>query len=74
MRQLQYMLRLHHDGVSARATGRALGVARRLQRRAAGWPTSDRNPGLLRIGTGSRFRLGYTAGFVGIRNPHRCGH
>jgi IS30 family transposase len=28
MRQLRYMLRLHHDGVSARAIGRALGVAR----------------------------------------------
>ena len=28
MRQLRYMLRLHHDGVSARAIGRTLGVAR----------------------------------------------
>ena len=28
MRQLRYMLRLHHDGVSARKIGRTLGVAR----------------------------------------------
>ena len=28
MRQLRYMLRLHHDGVSAREIGRRLGVAR----------------------------------------------
>ena len=28
MRQLRYMLRLHHDGVSAREIGRTLGVAR----------------------------------------------
>src|SRR5208282_3828442 len=46
MRQLRQMLRLHHDGVSARAIGRTLGVARstiqdNLKRaRAAGidWP------------------------------------
>jgi IS30 family transposase len=28
MRQIRQMLRLHHDGVSAREIGRALGVAR----------------------------------------------
>ena len=28
MRQLRYMLRLRHDGVSAREIGRTLGVAR----------------------------------------------
>jgi hypothetical protein len=28
MRQLRYMLRLHHDGVSAREIGRTLGIAR----------------------------------------------
>src|SRR5712692_5258663 len=28
------------------------------QRRAAGWPTSDRNPGRLRIGTGGRLQIG----------------
>jgi IS30 family transposase len=28
MRQLRQMLRLHHDGVSAREIGRALGAAR----------------------------------------------
>ena len=28
MRQLRYLLRLHHDGVSAREIGRLLGVAR----------------------------------------------
>ena len=28
MRQLRQMLRLHHDGVSARQIGRTLGVAR----------------------------------------------
>ena len=46
MRQLRQMLRLHHDGVSAREIGRTLGVARstiqdNLERaRAAGigWP------------------------------------
>src|SRR3974377_1277157 len=46
MRQLRYMLRLHHDGVSARAIGRALGVARstiqdnlrRAQARGIAWP------------------------------------
>jgi transposase len=48
MRQLRQMLRLHHDGVSAREIGRTLGVARstiqdNLERaRAAGivWPLS----------------------------------
>ena len=46
MRQLRYMLRLHHDGVSARAIGRTLGVARstiqdnlrRAQASGIGWP------------------------------------
>ena len=46
MRQLRYMLRLHHDGVSARAIGRALGVARstiqdnlrRAQASGIAWP------------------------------------
>ena len=46
MRQLRYMLRLHHDGVSARAIGRALGVARstiqdslrRVQASGIAWP------------------------------------
>jgi transposase len=46
MRQLRYMLRLHHDGVSARAIGRTLGVARstiqdnlqRAQARGIAWP------------------------------------
>jgi IS30 family transposase len=28
MRQLRYLLRLHHDGVSAREIGRLLGVGR----------------------------------------------
>jgi IS30 family transposase len=28
MRQMRYLLRLHHDGVSAREIGRLLGVAR----------------------------------------------
>ena len=46
MRQLRQMLRLHHDGVSAREIGRTLGVARstiqdNLKRAAASgltWP------------------------------------
>ena len=46
MRQLRYMLRLHHDGVSARAIGRTLGVARstiqdnlqRAQASGIAWP------------------------------------
>ena len=46
MRQLRYLLRLHHDGVSAREIGRLLGVARstiqdNLKRAAAAglqWP------------------------------------
>ena len=46
MRQLRYMLRLHHDGVSARTIGRALGVARstiqdnlqRAQASGIAWP------------------------------------
>jgi len=37
MRQLRYMLRLHHDGVSARAIGRALGgLVLRLASHTAG--------------------------------------
>jgi transposase len=41
MRQLRHLLRLHHDGVSAREIGRRLGVARstiqdNLKRAAAG--------------------------------------
>jgi transposase len=47
MRQLRYMLRLHHDGMSARAIGRTLGMARTIQdnlRRAQAsgiaWPLS----------------------------------
>jgi transposase len=46
MRQLRYMLRLHHDGVSAREIGRTLGVARstiqdnlrRAQANGIAWP------------------------------------
>ena len=46
MRQLRQMLRLHHDGVSARAIARTLGVARstiqdnlgRAQAAGIGWP------------------------------------
>jgi DNA-binding transcriptional regulator LsrR (DeoR family) len=46
MRQLRYMLRLHHDGVSAREIGRTLGVARstiqdnlrRAQASGIAWP------------------------------------
>src|SRR5260370_29510449 len=46
MRQLRHMLRLHHDGVSAREIGRTLGVARstiqdnlrRAQASGIGWP------------------------------------
>ena len=46
MRQLRYMLRLHHDGVSAREIGRTLGVARstirdnlrRAQASGIDWP------------------------------------
>ena len=34
---------------------------------AAGWPTSDRNSGRLRIGTGGRLQLECMAGFIGIR-------
>lgn len=49
MRQLRYLLRLHHGGVSAREIGRRLGVARstvqdNLQRAAAAglaWPLAD---------------------------------
>ena len=49
MRQLRYLLRLHHDGVSAREIGRRLGVARstiqdNLKRAAAAglkWPLPD---------------------------------
>ena len=49
MRQLRYLLRLHHDGVSAREIGRLLGVARstiqdNLKRAAAAglqWPLAD---------------------------------
>ena len=49
MRQLRYLLRLHHEGVSAREIGRRLGVARstiqdNLKRaRAAGlcWPLPE---------------------------------
>jgi IS30 family transposase len=46
MRQLRYMLRLHHDRVSARENGRTLGVARsaiqdnlrRAQASGISWP------------------------------------
>ena len=46
MRQLRQMLRLHHDGVSARQIGRTLGVARstiqdnleRARVTGIGWP------------------------------------
>ena len=49
MRQLRYLLRLHHDGVSVREIGRRLGVARstvqdNLKRAAAAeleWPLPD---------------------------------
>ena len=49
MRQMRYLLRLHHDGVSAREIGRLLGVARStiqdsLKRVAAAglkWPLPD---------------------------------
>src|ERR1700728_2172228 len=49
MRQLRHLLRLHHDGVSAREIGRRLGVARstiqdNLKRAAAAglkWPLDD---------------------------------
>ena len=49
MRQLRYLLRLHHDGVSAREIGRRLGVARstvqdNLKRAAAAdltWPLPE---------------------------------
>ena len=49
MRQLRHLLRLHHDGVSAREIGRRLGVARstiqdNLKRAAAAdlkWPLPD---------------------------------
>ena len=49
MRQLRHLLRLHHDGVSAREIGRRLGVARStiqeyLKRAAAAglaWPLAD---------------------------------
>ena len=48
MRQLRQMLRLHHDGLGARAIGRVLGVARStvqdnlMRAEAAGltWPLS----------------------------------
>jgi IS30 family transposase len=46
MRQSRQMLRLHHDGVSAREIGRTLGVARsiiqdnleRARKAGIGWP------------------------------------
>jgi transposase-like protein len=46
MRQLRQMLRLHHEGVSAREIGRTLGVARstiqdnlkRAEQAGLGWP------------------------------------
>ncbi|MGO9239148.1 MAG: helix-turn-helix domain-containing protein [Methylocella sp.] len=49
MRQLRHLLRLHHDGVSAREIGRRLGVARstiqdNLKRASAAglkWPLPD---------------------------------
>ena len=49
MRQLRHLLRLHHDGVSAREIGRRLGVARstiqdNLKRAAVAglaWPLAD---------------------------------
>jgi hypothetical protein len=49
MRQMRYLLRLHHDGVSAREIGRLLGVARSTNQdslklvAAAGlnWPLPD---------------------------------
>jgi len=49
MRQLRHLLRLRHDGVSAREIGRRLGVARstiqdNLKRAAAAgltWPLAD---------------------------------
>ena len=49
MRQLRHLLRLHHDGVSAREIGRGLGVARstiqdNLKRAGAAglaWPRAD---------------------------------
>jgi transposase len=49
MRQLRHLLRLHHDGLSAREIGRRLGVARStiqeyLKRAAAAdlaWPLAD---------------------------------
>ena len=52
MRQLRHLLRLHHDGVSAREIGRRLGVARstiqdNLKRAAAAglkWPLAKTSP------------------------------
>ena len=52
MRQLRYMLRLHHDGESAREIGRALGVARstiqdnlrRAQASGIAWPLKVARP------------------------------
>jgi hypothetical protein len=52
MRQLRHLLRLRHDGVSAREIGRRLGVARstiqdNLKRAAAAglaWPLADASP------------------------------
>ena len=46
MRQIRQMLRLHHDGVSAREIGRTLGLARstiqdnlqRAEKAGIGWP------------------------------------
>ena len=48
MRQLRYMLRLHHDGVSAREIGRTLGVARARSRTICGGRRRAASVGLCR--------------------------
>jgi hypothetical protein len=77
MRQLRYMLRLHHDGVSAREIGRTLGVARstihaggsRPQTRAP-FPPSGADAGHRRPQVGPAGTPTPRGGQVGVTRGH----
>ena len=79
MRQLRHLLRLHHDGVSAREIGRRLGVARstiqdNLKRAATAglaWPLGTASPTRLwsansLVAPGSRKASGGGSGQTGL--------
>ena len=82
MRQLRHLLRLHHDGVSAREIGRRLGVARstiqdNLKRAAAAglaWPPADdvTDEALERRLFGSRRRDARASGGGSSRTGRPC--